>query len=117
MKHNRSMKDLVVPKTAYRDRDDVEALCSPKSVFPTHYVSSSPKPNYDLKTVKNTHSQKNLFNFSNISTSDFMASPKYNSTARNYPAVLTPVNKNLASHEQPKRPRILSKVRYSNSFG
>lgn len=30
--------------------------------------------------------------------------------------ILTPANKNISSQEQPKRPRILSKIRHSNSF-
>ena len=30
--------------------------------------------------------------------------------------ILTPVNRNLSTQEQPKRPRILSKIRSNNTF-
>ena len=116
MKQNRSLKEITIPKTFYRKEEDSDSICSPKNHFPVQYVPSYSKQNYQLKTTKNTHSQKNLFNFSTITTNPIV-SPKYQVPLKvQNNNILTPVNKNLASHEQPKRPRILSKIRHSNSF-
>jgi len=45
-----------------------------------------------------------------------LASPKYITHKESQKNILTPANKNISSQEQPKRPRILSKIRHSNSF-
>lgn len=45
-----------------------------------------------------------------------LTSPKYVTHKVSQTNILTPANKNLSSQEQPKRPRILSKIRHSNSF-
>ena len=115
MKQNRSLKELNIVKTLFKDKEDHDPICSPKNFLPVHYVTSNKNTShYDLKTSKHTQSQKNIFTISNHTS---IASPKYHVIKRKQdPAVLTPVNKNLSSQEQPKRPRILSKVRHSNFF-
>lgn len=116
MQHNRSLKEISIARTFCRKEDDSDSLCSPKNYFPVQYVPSYSKQNHHLKTTKNSQSQKNLFNFSTISNNP-MISPKYQMPLKpQNNNIMTPVNKNLSSHEQPKRPRILSKIRQSNSF-
>lgn len=99
MKHNRSLKEINLPKSFYREKENAESISSPKNFLPVHYIPTHTKHQYDLKTAKNTQSQKNLFNFSTISATNPLVSPKYNMPAKNTPpSVLTPVNKNLSTH-------------------
>ncbi len=68
-----------------------------------------------LKTSKNSQSQKQLF----FPNAQFITTNKYIPTKNMHKhnnSILTPSNKNMLYPEQPKRPRILSKVRHSNSF-
>ena len=70
-------------------------------------------PKTIIKTSKNAQSQKSLFSPSIMNTKYI---PFKNLHKKQNPSILTPVNKNISSQEQPKRPRILSKVRPINSF-
>ena len=126
MKQNRSLKELHLPKSFTRKEQECDStcspntLCSPRSYLPIHYAPTHAKPHQPLKTTKNTHSHKNLFNFSTLANNPItspITSPKYQVPLKAYPSnILTPVNRNLSSMEQPKRPRILSKIRTSNTF-
>lgn len=122
MKQNRSLKELHLPKSFARKEQDSDStcspnsICSPKNYLPLHYAPVHAKPQYPLKTTKNTHSHKNLFNFSTLANNS-ITSPKYQvPLMAQQNNILTPVNRNLTSQEQPKRPRILSKIRTSNTF-
>ena len=42
--------------------------------------------------------------------------PSKNTHKKNNNSILTPANKNISNQEQPKRPRILSKVRPPHTF-
>lgn len=119
MKHNRSLKELYLSKLQSKEQQSSTSIFSPRENQPSSSTASSIKSSETnlLKHTKNTHSQKNLFQLSQLHA---FGSPKYAvpetdrcMTARN---ILTPANKNLSSQEQPKKPRILSKVRHSASF-
>lgn len=78
-----------------------------------HFERSGKK--YELKTTKNSSSHKSIFPKSPLNSS--LASPKYVIAHKVSQAnILTPANKNLSSQEQPKRPKILSKVRHVSTF-
>lgn len=121
MKHNRSLKELYLSKLQSKEQESSTGIFSPREFQPSPSTASSIKSSDHniLKHTKNTHSQKNLFQLSQLHA---FGSPKYVvpdkdrcNTTRN---ILTPANKNLnlSSQEQPKKPRILSKVRHSASF-
>lgn len=113
MKHNRSMKELVLEKHCFREREENPEPCAFKS--PTNHTSvlfNYAKSN--LTTSKNTQSQKQLF----PSHMNLITSPKYilpKAIHKNNNSILQPVNKNISLHEQPKKPRILSK-RHNSGF-
>lgn len=113
MKHNRSLKEIIIPKTYFKEKEDPETVWSPRNFQPENCVFSSKK--YQLKSSKHSQSQKSLFDFNPLNNSlgspKFFMQPKINPTN-----ILTPANKNISNQEQPKRPRILSKIRHSNSF-
>jgi len=92
MKHNRSLKEIIVPRVNFKEREDPESAWSPKNFQPENCAFTLTKT--DHKLYKNTQSQKNLFNISPFNAS--LASPKYlvpqNTTPVN---VLTPANKNI----------------------
>lgn len=63
--------------------------------------------------MKSSQSQKTLLQPSQLN----ITSPKYlvpHNETKN--TVLTPVNKNLTNQQQPRRPKILSKVRHNTTF-
>lgn len=70
--------------------------------------------NFDSnKFIKGSHSQKNLLKGSLLN----ITSPKYLVPHKeSNQAVLTPANKNLPAQEQPRKPRILNKVKHSTLF-
>lgn len=91
MKHNRSLKEIFVPKTHFKDKEETDSMWSPRNFQPENYPFTATKP--ELKLTKNTQSQKNLFNINPISTN--LASPKYPIQPSLAPAnILTPANNN-----------------------
>ena len=76
MKLNRSLKEIHIPRNFCPKEEDPQTIFSPKDYFPIPHVSSHFKANYQVKTSKNSKSQKNLLNFSLIPQNS-MASPKY----------------------------------------
>ena len=68
-----------------------------------------------VKTSKNSQSQTNIF-LSNHAFLTVNSEKKNQNIDHKYNNVLTPANKNISSQEQPKRPRILSKVRNNSTF-
>jgi hypothetical protein len=94
MKHNRSLKEIIVPKVNFKEREDPESVWSPKNFQPENCVFTLTKPDYKL--AKNTQSQKNLLNINPINTN--LPSPKYLIQPSMTPVnVLTPVNKNMTN--------------------
>ena len=107
MKHNRSMKELVVEKHFFREKEEM----GENTLFKSPTNNQSILFNYtksNLTTSKNTQSQKQLF----PPNHSIITSPKYilpKTMHKNNNSILQPVNKNISMHEQPKKPRILSK--------
>ncbi len=96
MKHNRSLKDIFVPKAHLKEKEEAESIWSPRNFKPDNGSLLSTKADY--KSMKNTQSQKNLFNINPINPSiSSIASPKYFIHQNAGPVnVLTPANKNIS---------------------
>jgi len=95
MKHNRSLKEIIIPKTYAKDKEDPENAWSPRNFQPENCVTTSKK--YELKSTKNTQSQKNLF-FDHSYLNMSQTSPKFIIQAKNSQAnILTPANKNISN--------------------
>lgn len=94
MKHNRSLKEIIVPKCNFKEKEDHESAWSPRNFQPEN--CAFPASKVDHKLNKNTQSQKNLFNINPLNSS--LASPKYVIQHNVNPVnVLTPANKNVMS--------------------
>lgn len=94
MKHNRSLKEIFVPKSHFKDKEESDSAWSPRNFQPENCAPSQTKG--ELKSTKNTQSQKNLFNINPINAS--LASPKYLIQQNVSPVnVLTPANKNVSN--------------------
>jgi spore coat protein CotF len=94
MKHNRSLKEILIPKTHFKDKEESESAWSPRNFQPENCAFNLSKA--ELKSNKNTQSQKNLLTINPLNTT--IVSPKYlvanNPTPTN---VLTPANKNVST--------------------
>lgn len=94
MKHNRSLKEILIPKTHFKDKEESESMWSPRNFHPENCALTTTKG--DFKLNKNTQSQKNLFNINPLHTN--LASPKYLVPQNVGPTnVLTPANKNVST--------------------
>lgn len=94
MKHNRSLKEILIPKTHFKDKEESESAWSPRNFHPDNCALTTTKG--DFKSSKNTQSQKNLLNISPLNTN--LVSPKYLVAPSVGPTnVLTPVNKNVST--------------------
>lgn len=95
MKHNRSLKEIIIPKTHFKDKEESESAWSPRNFQPENCGFNLSKGEFKLS--KNTQSQKNLLNINPLNMA--MVSPKYlvahNPTPTN---ILTPANKNGSTH-------------------
>lgn len=94
MKHNRSLKDIFIPKSNFKDREDSASGWSPRNFQPENTGYQTART--DQKTLKNTQSQKNILTINPLNTS--IASPKYIiNQPSNVTNVLTPANKNISN--------------------
>lgn len=94
MKHNRSMKEIIIPKTYFKDKEEQESPWSPKNFQPENCAFSAKK--CELRSTKNTQSQKNLININPLNSS--IASPKYLVQQKvSHANILTPANKNVSA--------------------
>lgn len=94
MKHNRSLKEIFVPKSHLKEKEESDSLWSPRNFQPENCAPGPAKG--ELKSTKNTQSQKNLININPINT--IVTSPKYLIQPSVNPMnVLTPANRNTSN--------------------